>query len=72
MLEPFTWIDAFRGFQFHQQARWVLSHHDIPHKTSTFTPVLGEPWLRFKAGKMLSSQRVTAPLLVTQKDGGLL
>ena len=67
---PLSYLILALSVTGRHQARWMLSYHEIPHITSTYTPVLGEPWLRFKAGKMLSSQRVTAPLLVTQRDGG--
>ena len=52
------------------RSRWMLSYHDIPFTKTVYTPVLGEPWLRFKAGKLLSWERVSSPLLVTQRDGG--
>lgn len=31
-----------------------------------------EPWLRLKAGRLLSMQRVTAPILITERDGAHL
>ena len=47
-----------------EQARWVLSYHGIPFKRWDYTPILGETWMRAKAGKLFSMERVSAPILL--------
>lgn len=50
---------------FSLRARWVLTYHGIPFKRWSYTPILGETWMKAKVGKFFSSERVTAPVLLT-------
>lgn len=51
-----------------QRAKWALDHHEIDYDYTQYTPMLGEPWLRWKAGQW--SGKVTVPTMVT--DTGVL
>ena len=53
------------------QARWVLKYHGVPFTCWEYTPIVGETWMKFKAGKAFSKERVTAPVLL-KSDGGSL
>lgn len=50
------------------KAKWALDHHGLPYRFVTHLPMLGEPLLRARAGKI--GGRVSVPLLVT--DGGAI
>ncbi|BDA49990.1 hypothetical protein COCOBI_15-1180 [Coccomyxa sp. Obi] len=50
---------------FSLRARWVLTYHGIPFRRWDYTPVIGETWMKAKAGKLLSRDRVSAPVLLT-------
>lgn len=47
-----------------KQARWVLTYHGIPFKRWDYTPIIGETWMKAKAGKAFSKERVTCPVLL--------
>jgi glutathione S-transferase len=47
---------------FTEKARWALDHHGIPHRYDEYTPLLGEPWLRLRAGRWKG--RVSVPWLL--------
>ncbi|CAL8465487.1 g5023 [Coccomyxa elongata] len=49
---------------FSLRARWVLTYHGIPFKRWDYTPIIGETWMKAKAGKLFSRERVTAPVLL--------
>ncbi len=48
-----------------EKARWALEHHRASYRYVEHVPMLGEPYLRWKAQKLTG--RVTVPLFV---DGG--
>jgi glutathione S-transferase len=48
-----------------EKARWALEHHRVSYRYVEHVPMLGEPYLRWKAQKLTG--RVTVPLFV---DGG--
>lgn len=48
-----------------EKARWALEHHRVSFRYVEHVPMLGEPYLRWKARKLTG--RVTVPLFV---DGG--
>ncbi|MEJ7733217.1 MAG: glutathione S-transferase N-terminal domain-containing protein [Polyangiaceae bacterium] len=47
---------------FTEKALWALDHHGIPHRYDEYTPLLGEPWLRLRAGRWKG--RVSVPWLL--------
>ncbi len=48
-----------------EKARWALEHHRVSYRYVEHLPMLGEPYLRWKAQRLTG--RVTVPLFV---DGG--
>lgn len=55
---------------FSLRARWVLKYHGIPFTCWEYTPIVGETWMKVKAGKAFSKERVTAPVLL-KPDGNI-
>jgi glutathione S-transferase len=49
-----------------EKARWALDHHGIAYRFHDHLPMIGEPFLRMRAGRY--RQRTTVPLLL---DGDL-
>jgi glutathione S-transferase len=47
---------------FTEKARWALDHHRIPYRYDEYTPLLSEPWLRWRAGRWRG--RVSVPWLL--------
>jgi glutathione S-transferase len=47
-----------------ERARWVLDHHRIPHRFTSYAPILDEPWLRVLSRTPMD--RLTLPVL---RDG---
>ena len=45
------------------QVEWALNHHNINYKSTTYTPLLGEGWLRRKTGK--KEGLITVPVMFT-------
>ncbi|MCZ7687620.1 MAG: glutathione S-transferase domain-containing protein [Sandaracinaceae bacterium] len=45
------------------KAKWALDHHAIPYRYTHHLPMLGEPLLRLRTGRL--EGRVSVPLLVT-------
>ena len=45
-----------------ERARWALLHHRLAFEERTYLPMLGEPWLRLKAGGL--SRKASVPLLL--------
>jgi glutathione S-transferase len=46
-----------------EKARWALDHHGIRYDYREHVPLLGEPWLRWRLGKLTG--RVSTPTLLT-------
>jgi len=46
----------------------MLTYHGIPFKTWNYTPIVGETWMKAKAGKLFSGDPVTSPILL-KPDG---
>lgn len=46
----------------------MLTYHGIPFKTWNYTPIVGETWMKAKAGKLFSGDCVTSPVLL-KPDG---
>lgn len=44
------------------RARWALAHHRIPYRKVPYTPMLSEPWLRWKTRQWTG--RVTVPVWI--------
>jgi len=49
-----------------EKARWALDHHRVARKNVEHVPMVGEPYLRWKLGKLTG--RVTVPVLI-DRDG---
>lgn len=47
------------------KAKWALDHHRVAYRTVHYLPMLGEPFLRLRAGRW--SGRVSVPMLVTSE-----
>lgn len=45
-----------------EKARWALDHHRVAYTYHEYTPVLSEPWLRWRLRKI--GGRVTVPVLI--------
>lgn len=45
-----------------ERARWALDHHGIDYDFQSYVPVVGEPALRLRTGRLLG--RVSVPVLV--------
>ncbi|MCB9617607.1 MAG: glutathione S-transferase [Sandaracinus sp.] len=44
-----------------QRARWALDHHGVPYDFETYAPIVGEPGLRRRLGRLKG--RVSVPVL---------
>ena len=44
------------------KARWALEHHGIPHSPLLYVPMVGEPLLRLRTGKLF--EKATVPTLL--------
>lgn len=47
------------------KAKWALDHHRVDYRAVPYLPMLGEPFLRLRAGRW--SGRVSVPMLVTSE-----
>lgn len=47
---------------FTEKARWALDHHRVAYRYDEYTPLVGEPWLRLRAGRWKG--RVSVPWLL--------
>ncbi|MFN7955209.1 MAG: glutathione S-transferase N-terminal domain-containing protein [bacterium] len=47
-----------------ERARWALDHHHIQRRNVEYVPMVGEPYLRWKLGKLTG--RVTVPVFVDE------
>ena len=51
-----------------QRARWALDHHRVDHDFREYVPVVGEPGLRLRSGRLAG--KVSVPVLFTA-DGAI-
>ncbi len=49
-----------------EKARWALDHHHLQVKRVHYTPMLGEPGLRLRLGRLRG--KVTVPVLIDGRD----
>ena len=49
----------------------MLTYHGIPFKRWDYTPIIGETWMKAKAGKLFSRERVTAPVLLIPEGNAI-
>jgi len=45
-----------------EKARWALDHHGMRYRYQEYSPLVSEPWLRIRAGRM--SGRISVPYLL--------
>ena len=49
-----------------EKARWALDHHGVAYKSTTYRPLVGEPWLRVRQRRLTG--RVSVPVLFDGSD----
>src|SRR5690349_1207690 len=49
-----------------EKARWALDHHGVAYRNEVYLPMLGEPALRLRTGRLRG--RITVPVLI-EEDG---
>jgi glutathione S-transferase len=53
-----------------EKARWALDHHGVPYRESSYQPMIGEPALRARTGRLRG--KVTVPIFLERGEPAIM